>query len=191
MEDKSEIFNNAQSIAKILAQEIIEVGDIVVDATLGAGFDALFLAKAVGKRGKVFAFDVQEEAIKRAYKNLAGFAERVVLINDSHIRVDEYVEAGFKVAFFNLGYLPASNKKILTTAKTTLLAAEKSLFLLRDGGALFFIVYRGHLEGKEEWKVLKNFATNLEQNSYNVSILDFPNQRNNPPALITIQKRRK
>ena len=35
-----------------------------IDATLGNGFDALFLSKLINDNGKVFGFDVQEMAIE-------------------------------------------------------------------------------------------------------------------------------
>ena len=49
-----------------MAQEIwapfIHKGDLVVDATAGNGYDTLFLARAVGPSGTVFAFDRQVSA---------------------------------------------------------------------------------------------------------------------------------
>ena len=38
-------------------------GDIAVDFTMGNGGDTLFLSKTVGESGKVYAFDIQEEAL--------------------------------------------------------------------------------------------------------------------------------
>ena len=38
-------------------------GDICVDFTMGNGGDTLFLSKTVGETGKVYAFDIQEEAL--------------------------------------------------------------------------------------------------------------------------------
>ncbi|NLP30485.1 MAG: rRNA methyltransferase, partial [Clostridiales bacterium] len=46
---------------KILSEYVSE-GDIVVDATAGNGNDTLALAKLVKKTGKVYSFDVQDEA---------------------------------------------------------------------------------------------------------------------------------
>ena len=47
-----------------ILRPIIKPGDLVVDATLGNGFDTLFLAKAVGPQGKVIGFYIQECAIE-------------------------------------------------------------------------------------------------------------------------------
>ena len=49
-----------------LFTDTIHEGDIVVDATLGNGHDSLVLSKLVGDNGKVFAFDIQQEAIDQA-----------------------------------------------------------------------------------------------------------------------------
>ena len=42
--------------------------DCAVDATIGGGGDALFLASMLSEGGKVFGFDVQEEAVARSLK---------------------------------------------------------------------------------------------------------------------------
>ena len=38
-------------------------GEVAVDFTMGNGGDTLFLSKTVGESGKVYAFDIQEEAL--------------------------------------------------------------------------------------------------------------------------------
>ena len=49
--------------SKSLLEKIVSAGETVIDATAGNGYDTLFLAKLVGESGKVFSFDVQQEAI--------------------------------------------------------------------------------------------------------------------------------
>lgn len=46
-------------IAQELWQHVCRPGDTVVDATCGNGHDTLCLARAVGRSGTVYAFDVQ------------------------------------------------------------------------------------------------------------------------------------
>lgn len=41
----------------------LEKGDIAVDATMGKGNDTVLLAELVGISGKVYAFDIQREAV--------------------------------------------------------------------------------------------------------------------------------
>ena len=43
--------------------EHLSEGDVAVDFTMGNGGDTLFLSKTVGEGGRVYAFDIQEEAL--------------------------------------------------------------------------------------------------------------------------------
>ncbi|MDU4300787.1 MAG: rRNA methyltransferase, partial [Eikenella corrodens] len=47
---------------RLLAQATPE-GGIAVDATAGNGHDTLFLAQCVGSGGRVYAFDIQPQAL--------------------------------------------------------------------------------------------------------------------------------
>lgn len=57
-----------------------------VDATLGGGRDALFLASLVSEGGKVYGFDIQPEAVSRSRglfeKN--GLSDRCEFFNAGH-----------------------------------------------------------------------------------------------------------
>ena len=66
-------------------------GDICIDATAGNGHDTVFLCHLVGSQGKVYAFDVQQQAIDRTRarlqeKQVHCFYE---LILDSHAHMDQ------------------------------------------------------------------------------------------------------
>ena len=52
-------------------------GDVAVDFTMGNGGDTLFLSKTVGESGRVYAFDIQEEALTstRAHLEANGAPE--------------------------------------------------------------------------------------------------------------------
>ena len=41
----------------------LKEGDVAVDFTMGNGHDTEFLSKTVGEKGRVFAFDIQEQAL--------------------------------------------------------------------------------------------------------------------------------
>lgn len=45
--------------AKELIAKTLSEGDVAIDATLGNGYDMLFLAQAVGETGTVYGFYVQ------------------------------------------------------------------------------------------------------------------------------------
>ena len=42
----------------------IKKGGVAVDFTMGNGHDTLWLSKAVGETGKVYAFDIQPQALE-------------------------------------------------------------------------------------------------------------------------------
>jgi len=70
----------------VLLQEVIDglsldSGDIVVDATVGAGGHARALVEAVGKKGKLIGFDEDENALVLAEENLAKVGTPFVLVN--------------------------------------------------------------------------------------------------------------
>ena len=48
----------------------IQIGGTVCDFTMGNGHDTAWLSKAVGKSGKVYAFDIQQAALDSTRKTL-------------------------------------------------------------------------------------------------------------------------
>lgn len=176
-----------------LLEEIVNDGDVAVDATCGNGNDTLFLSKLVGKAGSVYAFDIQQQAIDTTSALLeANNLHNVHLIHDSHEKVDEHIPQAFKGklagAIFNLGYLPRSDKKIITKSDSTLHALESLLSYVRIGGRIVLVVYHGHEGGKEEKDAVISYCLQLDQKHYSVISYQFINQKNNPPFVIAIEK---
>ena len=58
---RAKYINKVTEVNKIYLENIINEDDVVIDATMGNGYDTVYLAKKVGPKGKVYAFDVQEE----------------------------------------------------------------------------------------------------------------------------------
>ena len=59
---------------KHFIMEHLKEGDVAVDFTMGNGNDTLFLSKAVGEKGKVFAFDIQfHKRIGHLHSKTEGF----------------------------------------------------------------------------------------------------------------------
>ncbi|MBR5140578.1 MAG: SAM-dependent methyltransferase [Clostridia bacterium] len=143
--------------------EHLSEGEVAVDFTMGNGNDTLFLSKTVGKTGRVYAFDIQEAALEstRAFLESQGADENYTLICASHDRVREFVKEPIKAGMFNLGYLPGSGKKAVTTLrKTTMPAVEAAIDMLLPDGVLIVAVYPGHEEGELEGEMLREyFAT--------------------------------
>ena len=135
-------------------------GDVCVDFTMGNGNDTLFLSRTVGETGRVYAFDIQEEALAstRARLEAEGAPDNYTLICASHHRVREFVKEPIKAGLFNLGYLPGSGKKGVTTMReTTMPAVEAAIDLLAPDGVLIVAVYPGHEEGALEGDMLREY----------------------------------
>ena len=151
---------------KHFIMEHIGEGDTVVDFTMGNGNDTLFLSKAVGESGKVYAFDIQEDALTstRAHLEANGAPENYTLICASHHRVKEFVTEPIKAGMFNLGYLPRSGRKAVTTMReTTMPAVQAAIELLAPDGVLIVAIYPGHEEGALEGEMLREYFSSLSK----------------------------
>ncbi len=177
-----------------LLEDSIKEGELVIDATCGNGNDTLFLSKIVGDKGHVLAFDIQEQAIENTKQLISdnGF-DNVSVINDSHAHIEKYlpeeIDKTIGGAIFNLGYLPRSDKTIITVGQSTIIAVDTILHHLKKDGLVVIVVYHGHEGGKDEKETVLKHVINLDQKEYTVLKYGFINQKNNPPFIIAIQKR--
>lgn len=175
--------------ARELIQGFTYPGAIAIDATAGNGKDTLLLSDSVGEEGKVYAFDIQEKAIKSLKNKLCSFNNNnVITINDGHENLDRYVKEAVDIVTFNLGYLPGGNHEIITRGETTLIAIKKTLSLLKRPGLIVIVSYTGHPGGREENELLKKYFKELNQKEYNVMNYSLINQINNPPEVIAVEK---
>ena len=188
---RAKYINKITEVNKIFLDKIVQKGDIVIDATMGNGYDTIYLGNLVGENGKVYAFDVQEEAIKSTKKKVErdNMTDRVELILDGHQNLDKYVKEEVSCVVFNLGYLPRAKHVVITKPDTTLEAIKKSLKLLKPNGIISIAAYIGHEGGLEEKNYICEYLDNLNQNEFNVLHIQFTNQINNPPQLILIEKK--
>jgi 16S rRNA C1402 N4-methylase RsmH len=180
--------------ARTLLQSCISPGDITVDATMGNGHDTLFLAELVGKSGKVFSFDIQEEALLTTEKKLVEqeLQHVVTLSLCGHEHVKSVIPSEYfgKItgAIFNLGYLPGGDKSVVTTAPTTICAIEQLLDILAPEGIIILVIYHGHPEGAVERDELLTYVKNINQKEAHVLQYRFMNGINHPPFIIAIEK---
>ncbi|NLI93558.1 MAG: methyltransferase domain-containing protein [Peptococcaceae bacterium] len=184
---------DTQTILKMYLEQVIREGDIVIDATAGRGRDTLFLARCVGVTGKVFAFDIQEEAILATRELLENFglADRVELLHKSHTSIADHVHDRVKAVVFNLGYLPGGGNRIITQAATTVEAVQQGLTLLEEKGIIALTVYRGHEGGQDESQKLTSFLSGLSKKDFSVVQGIYLNQGELSPYWIMIQKNRR
>ncbi len=141
----------------------LAAGDIAVDFTMGNGHDTEFLCRTVGEGGRVYAFDIQEEAIKstRARLTASDCPDVFTLIHDSHHNIKNYVSEPIKAGMFNLGWLPGGDKSVTTLRETTLPALEACLELLEPDGVVTIAIYPGHREGEAEGELIREYLSTL------------------------------
>lgn len=160
----------------LLAPHIFE-GAVVADFTMGNGNDTLWLAQLVGNSGKVYAFDIQEDALAHTKEKLVaeGVDGHCVLIKDSHHKAAEYIKEKIDAGVFNLGFLPGGDKRITTLRETTLPAVKTALSLVKPGGGLLIAVYPGHEEGALEGEMLTELFSSYDQkilSAYKFNVLN-------------------
>ncbi len=179
------------SLQKHFILQHLKEGDTAVDFTMGNGNDTLFLSRTVGASGRVYAFDIQESALSSTQARLteAGAAQNYTLICASHHRVKEFVKEPIKAGMFNLGYLPGSNRKQVTTMReTTLPAVTAAVELLADDGILMIAVYPGHEEGRLEGEMLADYFKEFDRRHICVSCFRIVNSPTSPFFFI-VEKR--
>lgn len=170
----------------------LAAGDIAVDATAGRGRDTLFLAQAVGREGKVYAFDVQQEALGETEKLLQAHAvrERVLLFQLDHARMGEIIKGRAKVVVFNLGYLPGGDHTLTTQPESTLCAMKVALDLLEVDGILAITAYRAHPGGEHEALAVETYLADLSRDVFTVLKGEYINQMAKAPYWIMVQRKR-
>ena len=185
----------AVDFSHALLRERLYPGDVAIDATAGNGHDTHFLAQLVGRDGMVYAFDVQESAIAATARLMDRWGvppSSYQLISAGHetmrdaIPARHHGQAGAVV--FNLGYLPGSDKSVVTRPDTTLAAIEAALSLLRPGGILVTVLYTGHPGGMEEAEAVRTFAAALPHRDWHVIEFRTVNARHEAPGVLVFEK---
>ncbi|MCV9949071.1 class I SAM-dependent methyltransferase [Paenibacillus sp. BT-177] len=191
-------FLSVLSYAHQLVAARVQPGDTAIDATVGTGADTLFLAKAAGKRGRVYGFDIQQAALDYARRRLeedtsSSLAE-VSLLLQGHEQMREAVpdllHGKVAAVMFNLGYLPSegADLTVITHTDSTLVALEAALHLLRPRGILTAVLYPGHAGGREEAEAVLHWASTLPVSS-GQSIIYRQLQRDASPYVVAVEKK--
>lgn len=185
-------FRSARFWAKELIEGALYDGAAVIDATMGNGHDTQWLCELVGENGRVWAFDVQQDAVERTHERLvqAGVESRAVLQCIGHQHMAGVVRQPVDAVVFNLGWLPGAEHGVTTLTQTTLQAVNAALELLKEDGLLTICVYPGHEEGTREKHALIEWAQQLDGRLYDAMLKTYLNQPNDPPLLIAVKKKK-
>ena len=182
------ILQHTTELALHLCSAYIKKDDVCVDCTCGNGHDTLWLAN---RCKKVYSFDIQNAAIESTSRLLAeNSVENVVLIEDSHEKIKEYVSENPSVIIFNFGFLPGGDKSLTTKRESSLKALEGALDILATGGILCATMYPGHEEGKLEQEMILAWAKNLNSREYHAVFANMLNQSDRAPQVLWITKKR-
>ncbi|MDO5040772.1 MAG: class I SAM-dependent methyltransferase [Peptoniphilus sp.] len=161
-----------------------------LDATCGNGKDSLNILSHM-EGGFLYCCDLQEQAVQNTHTLLKsrGFTN-FKIIKKSHDEIFEHMEHKFALIIYNLGYLPGSDKNIITKADTTVKSISQALHKLQDEGVIIVVSYLGHPGSAEEREAVDTYLQNLDQKKYKVEKRQFYNQKNDPPIVYLIGGRK-
>lgn len=181
-------------IAQQRVADALSEGDFAIDATAGNGHDTAFLAARVGGSGRVFAFDVQPEAIAATEARLSETGlQNATLFQKSHADLKTVLPPDLcghvAAVMFNLGYLPGGDHAVVTETGSTLAAIDAALLVLRGSGVLTILAYPGHAGGDTETTAVARHLDRLAPDAYSVERIDGQSGRNASPILFVVTKR--
>lgn len=190
------LFQSHLDLAHTYWSQIVQKGDLVIDATSGNGHDTLKLCQLALSidKGKVYAFDIQSQAIESTdhFLNVHLARElksRVELRQCCHSTFPvEILLQSIKLIVYNLGYLPGGNKAQTTQIETTMTSLRQALKLLQPGGAISITCYPGHTEGAREQAAILDYSSCLPPQEWSCCHHVWLN-RQHAPSLIIIQHR--
>lgn len=186
------MYKNVVNVLKIsgdIIDSFVAEGHRVADCTMGKGNDSLRLARRVGDRGLVYAFDIQDLALEKTRQRLeeAGLLDRVRLIKDGHENMARHIDESLDLIIYNLGYLPGGKKDLTTKYESSIRSMDQGLELLREHGLMVIVAYIGH-DGGLEGERVEAYLEGLDQKDFNVLKYEFINQVNNPPRVYLVEK---
>lgn len=179
--------------ARAFIAPALAAGGYAIDATLGNGHDALFLARGIAPDGKVFGFDIQAAAIANTRQRLqsAGLDNLLLPYHEGHEHMAGRLLGAhgqrFHAIMFNLGYLPGGDKVTTTHGKSTLVALRACEGLLRLGGRLAILAYVGHPGGTSETEIVAQWVLELDPVLWRHHCF-YPESAHNPPRLYCCEK---
>ena len=186
------MYDNAVTYVHKILRDVIRPGSVVVDATMGNGWDTALMAVLAGDDGVVYGFDIQPVAIEVTKTRIAGTSADVRLVLAGHEEMRAHIDPDhhgrIRAITFNLGYLPGGDKDITTHAETTRVALEQARALLAPDGVITVVCYR-HAEGERELSVVRDLLATWLQHEVTCTETRFINQAGNPPVVFVVVRR--
>lgn len=182
------------SKAHSLVKQCLYPGALAIDATVGNGYDTLFLAEQVGASGRVFGFDIQQTALDTTCSRLdqVNLSECLTLFLASHALMAEKIPVShhgkISAIMFNLGYLPGGDKTIMTLTNSTIPALNSACQLLSSGGIITVLAYPGHAGGDIETGQVKGWCGQLDRKQFTFYVSPCAENKASAPVLFTIYK---
>ena len=149
---------NALEIVKKAVLGHLSEGDFAIDATAGRGYDTAFLARTVGRTGRVLAFDIQKDAVESTRALLASEGLDAEVLLASHADMALYA------------------------------APETASCILFNLGIMCVTIYSGGANGYAERDALLPFLATLDDKRFQVLALSFHNWKKDPPMPFFITK---
>jgi tRNA G37 N-methylase Trm5 len=187
---ETQLLRGPVPLSHLFIRRFVRPGNHVIDATCGNGHDTLLLAELVGSGGRVWAFDIQEQALEATSTRLseAGMSASVKLVHGGHEGIKEQCTGPVRAVVFNLGYLPGGDRSIVTRPESTCAGLEQSLELLDSGGMVIITLYPGHEGGPQESSALETRLAQLPPDGFHAWRMGQINVPATAPYVILIQK---
>lgn len=186
--DQFTLFNSPIDLASWFFQKHLSPSDLVIDATVGHGFDA-HKALSFIPDGFLYGFDVQQAAIDSSDARLKTAYHNYKLFKTSHERFPpEIKKNSISLIIYNLGYLPKGDKSLTTKVDSTLKSLNAGLDLLKPGGVMSIMCYCGHEEGAKEKDHVIKWMGDLDKTNFLASSHELIN-RDKAPLLCLVQKK--
>ncbi len=176
------IIRQTTELAMHVVRAYVKPGDVVADATCGNGKDTLALAQM--NPARLYAFDVQEDAVRETIKLLEenGYGDRLADSGKGN-------PAGEGLTGCRITVRQMSHENLREFFETTIKAVQDAMELIRKDGLVCITMYSGHTEGKKEKAALLEFAGQLDSAKWHCAYISMPNQKNDPPEILLITRK--
>lgn len=175
---------------------------VFLDATCGNGHDTLYLASTASSclekdpslSVRLLAFDIQPEAIANTTQRLGArsFSPRLAieyfLLGHEHAASQVHSGQALALAVYNLGFLPGSDKTVITRAAGSMASLTSLMPCMMTGGVFVIHAYGGHEGGLEELTAVRRWAEELAPKDWLARCYETITPAKNPECLLLIEK---